>query len=215
MLDDGARLFCHLGMTGWWVVCDLDSPKHRSERARIDVVRDDGRSESVRYLDSRRFGRLIVAKDDIPEWQALGPDPLVDGIHPAPLAGALSGTRRAVKDALMDQSVLAGIGNILATEALWRARIDPRSRSNALSRADVGKLVRALGTVLGHELGVRESSGDDDSWRDVFSVYGHAGAPCPRCAAPIASVVIGGRTTAFCKRCQVRPASKPRRRGGV
>jgi formamidopyrimidine-DNA glycosylase len=103
----------------------------------------------------------------------------------------------------MDQSVLAGIGNILATEALWRARIDPRSRSDALSRADVGKLARALLAEIRRELGVRAAAESDD-WRDVFSVYGRGGEPCPRCGTTVASVVIGGRITAFCKQCQRR-----------
>jgi formamidopyrimidine-DNA glycosylase len=203
MLDDGGRIFSHLGMTGWWVEADVDGPTGRSERARIDAARGDGRPRSVRYLDSRRFGRLIVTKDDIPEWSTLGPDPLVDGLQAAPLAAALARSRRPVKDAIMDQSILAGIGNILATEALWHARIDPRSPSDALSRADVGKLVRSLDKTIQRELAEREASQGDD-WLDVFSVYGRAGQPCPRCGKTIARVVIGGRTTTFCKTCQGR-----------
>jgi formamidopyrimidine-DNA glycosylase len=218
LLDDDARLFSHLGMTGWWVERDRDSPKQRSERARIDVVRGDGRPSSVRYLDSRRFGRLIVATEDIPEWRSLGPDPLVDGIRVRALVDKLGRSRRAVKDALMDQSVLAGVGNILATEALWRARIDPRSRCDALSRGEIGKIARGLDTALRHELAARERAATDD-WLDVFSVYGRAGEPCPRCGSPIARVVLGGRTTTFCKRCQIRrgrrAAGTKRRRPNV
>ncbi len=121
-LDNGARIFSHLGLTGSWVVCGVDSAGQRAERARIDVERDAGAS-SIRYVDTRRFGRLVIATDDIDEWAALGPDPLVDGIRVGTLAAALAGSRRTIKDALMDQSVLAGIGNILATEALWHAQI--------------------------------------------------------------------------------------------
>jgi formamidopyrimidine-DNA glycosylase len=202
LLDDGTRVFSHLGMTGWWIERSCDSPKQLSERARIDVSRNGRPCWSVRYLDSRRFGRLVVAKDDITEWHALGPDPLIDGVGVSSLARALARSRRAIKIALMDQTILAGIGNILATEALWHARIDPRSRSNALTRADIGKLRRGLGTALRRELAARESM-DEDERQDAFSVYGRSGSPCPRCGSLIARMVIAGRTTAFCKRCQI------------
>ncbi len=201
-LDDGARLFSHLGMTGWWVARDAAGPKEPSERARIDAAGEGGPT-SFRYVDSRRFGRLVVARDDIPEWRALGPDPLALGLRVPELAAALARSRRTVKEAIIDQSVLAGIGNILATEALWRAQIDPRSRGDALSRADVGKLARGLVGEIRRELAVRAASNGDD-WRDVWAVYGRSGEPCPRCRAPLARVVLGGRTTAFCARCQVR-----------
>lgn len=199
-LDDGTRLFSHLGMTGWWVELDRAGEHRRSERARILVTRR-GKPAGAVYLDSRRFGRLIVAPEDIAEWRELGPDPLADGIDVGRLAGALARSRRAIKDALMDQSLLAGIGNILATEGLWHARIDPRSPSAALSRADVAKVARGLEAALREELEVRESA--EDEWRDDFAVYGRAGQPCRRCGTIISRTVIGGRTTAFCKGCQV------------
>jgi formamidopyrimidine-DNA glycosylase len=202
-LDDGGRLFSHLGMTGWWVERGLDAAKEPSERARVDVAAAGGQARSFRYVDSRRFGRLIVSQGDIPAWSELGPDPLVDGIGVPALAAALGRSRRAVKDALMDQSVLAGIGNILATEALWRARIDPRSRGDALSGSDVRAVARGLTSEIRRELSVRAAT-DDDDWRDVFAVYGHRGQPCPRCGASVASVVLGGRTSAFCPGCQAR-----------
>lgn len=209
LLDDGGRFFSHLGMTGWWVERDANAPPERSERARIDVVREDGRTASARYLDARRFGRLIVADRDIDECSALGPDPLADGIDATALAATLAKSSRPIKDVIMDQTILAGVGNILATEALWHARIDPRSRSNALTRADVGRLVRGLGKAIGEELDVRMAAGTDE-WRDIFAVYGHAGQRCPRCGSTIARVVIGGRTTAFCKTCQVRRGTPPK-----
>jgi formamidopyrimidine-DNA glycosylase len=204
LLEDGGRLFSHLGMTGWWIEREADAPGERSERARIDARRDDGRTTSIRYLDSRRFGRLVVANEDISEWSSLGPDPLVDGLQVPYLAVSLAQSRRSIKEVVMDQSVVAGIGNILATEALWHARIDPRSKSDSLSRSDVGRLARGLAKAIRQELTTRESAGTDD-WQDVFSVYGKkVGTPCPRCASPLARVVLGGRTTVFCKHCQRR-----------
>src|SRR5262249_37706081 len=100
-------------------------------------------------------------------------------------------------------------------EALFYARIDPRSRSDALSRAEIGKIARGLDTALRHELAARKETRADE-FLDVFSVYGRAGEPCPRCRSPIARVVLGGRTTPFCKKCQIRrgrraPATKRRR----
>jgi formamidopyrimidine-DNA glycosylase len=207
LLEDGGKLFSHLGMTGWWIEREPEYPKERSERARIDVVGDDGKPRSARYMDSRRFGRLIVAKDDIEEWTSLGPDPLDHGIDTRALAAAFARTGRAVKESLMDQSILAGIGNILATEALWYARLDPRSKSDALSRADVAAIVRGLKKEIRRELTARETAKVGYS-EDDFAVYGRAGKPCPREGATIVRVIIAGRTTAFCKACQMRRGLK-------
>jgi formamidopyrimidine-DNA glycosylase len=202
-LDDGGRLFSHFGMTGWWVERDPKDPKERSERARLDVTRSGRRPSTVRYTDSRRFGRLRVARDDIPEWTDLGPDPLADGIDTKRLADAFARSRRSIKESLMDQALLAGVGNILATEGLYYARIDPRSRSDALSRADVTKVARGLKTAIQRQLDVRLAA-EGDEWEETFAVYGRAGQPCPRCGTGIEEVVLGGRTTTFCPHCQVR-----------
>src|SRR4051794_15818331 len=100
-LDDGARLFSHLGMTGDWAAANVDAPPLRFERARFDLTKGD-RRRSVRYLDARRFGRLLAAEDDIPEWRELGPDPLSGGLDANVLSRALARSRRPVKEALMD-----------------------------------------------------------------------------------------------------------------
>ena len=95
----------------------------------------------------------------------------------------------------MDQRVLAGIGNILATEALWTARVDPRSAGAALRPADARAIATGLRQAIARELA------DED---DTFFVYGQAGEPCPRCGTRLSSVVLGGRTSVYCSRCQVR-----------
>jgi formamidopyrimidine-DNA glycosylase len=200
-LDDGGRMFSHLGMTGGWARLAVEAPPLRFERARIDVVRR-GRSSSVRYVDARRFGRLIGAHEDIADWSALGPDPLVDGIDVQGLSRALAKRRRAVKELLMDQRVVAGVGNILATEALWMARLDPRSPGNALLPGDVRALATALGRAIARELA--EGRGCGSAEPGSFFVYGRAGEPCPRCATRLSSLVLGGRTSVFCAHCQVR-----------
>lgn len=208
-LAEGGYLFSHLGMTGKWVLRGAEEPELDWERARLDVV-IRGHASSARYVDPRRFGRLVVAEADIAEWRALGPDPLVDGIDAKQLAVALARRRGAVKDALLDQSVLAGIGNIHATEALWMARIDPRSRCDALTLGDIRAVARGLRKSIARTL-------DDEDGPEVwylqeagapnpFPIYGHAGEPCPRCAVSLVRVVLGGRGTTFCPACQVRRA---------
>lgn len=206
VLSGDAFLFSHLGMTGDWQRVGRDD-EVRWERARLDVEKG-GKRWRVAYSDPRKFGRLVFAREDIPSWAALGPDPLEHGIDARALAAKLARRgKRSIKEALMDQTVLAGVGNIQATEALWKARIDPRSRAGALSPKDVGAVVRGLRWTIERTLADIEKNGgwlDDDS--DPFVVYGHKGQPCPRCKALLARVMLGGRTTTYCPGCQRRLA---------
>ena len=204
-LDDGALVFSHLGMTGKWVARSMTDDALRSERIRIDLRRGKVLS-SVRYVDPRLFGRFVVAREDIAAWGTLGPDPLADGVDSEALAIAFARLRRTVKEALMDQTVIAGVGNILATEALWRARIDPRSRTDSLTRADVRALARGVDAAIASSLAAE--SGDEITYVEEagapnpFRIYGRGGEPCPRCKTPLARIVLGGRGTVFCKMCQ-------------
>jgi formamidopyrimidine-DNA glycosylase len=201
-LDDGGKVFSHLGMTGGWVRVTIAAPVARFERARIDVVLR-GRAYSVRYTDARRFGRLLVGREDIADWNALGPDLLAEGVDVGRFSDVLAKGRRAVKEIVMDQRVFAGVGNILATEGLWMARIDPRSPGNTLLLpADARAIARGLRRAIAHELADRKQYTDGRA--DSLFVYGRAGQPCPRCGTRLSKVVLGGRTTAFCGGCQVR-----------
>ena len=205
-LDDGGKVFSHLGMTGGWVRVAVDAPVVRFERARVDVVLR-GRAFSVRYVDARRFGRLLAVREDIADWTGLGPDPFADGIDVGLFSDALAKGRRSVKEIVMDQRVLAGVGNILATEGLWMARIDPRSPGDALALpADARAIARGLRRAIASELADRKRYTDRRT--DSFFVYGHAQQPCPRCGTRLSSVVLGGRTTVFCRGCQVRRGPK-------
>jgi formamidopyrimidine-DNA glycosylase len=212
-LDDGSKLFSHLGMTGGWERVAIHAPALRFERARIDAVLR-GRAFSVRYVDSRRFGRLLAVRDDIADWITLGPDPLADGIDIARFSDALAKGRRAVKAIVMDQRVLAGVGNILATEGLWIARIDPRSPGNALRLpADARAIANGLRSAIASEL--RDRKRYTDGRADSFFAYGHARQPCPRCGTRLSSVVLDGRTTVFCAGCQERRAATRSRRSAT
>jgi formamidopyrimidine-DNA glycosylase len=188
-LSRGA-LFLHLGMTGDWTKRRPSDPTVRFERARIDT-----KDASARYVDSRRFGRIIAASEDIDVWRELGPDPLLDGIDAAKLLHRIKKRKGAIKVALMDQSVLAGVGNILATEALWMARIDPRTPARNIR--DVRAIVRCLRRIIERTLAYDL----DPSGRSPFRIYG--AETCPRCKSKLRRVVLGGRSSTFCPVCQL------------
>lgn len=200
-LSSGGALYSHLGMTGKWV--RRDGPAVRWERARLDAG-----EVSVRYVDPRQFGRLIAAPDGAPPeaWRALGPDPLTDGLDPAWLRERLQRTGRSIKEALMDQSIAAGVGNIQAAEALWRARISPIRAASSLSPSEVRRVVDGIEASIRFTLGEEEAPEityvEEPGADNPFLVYGKAGAPCPRCRTPIRKRTQGGRATFYCPRCQ-------------
>jgi formamidopyrimidine-DNA glycosylase len=222
-LDDGSRVFSHLGMTGKWVRRAPEAEPEPFERARVDLRDPDGDERgavSLRYRDPRLFGRLHHARDDLAAFTALGPDPLVDGIDVARLHDRLARTRRAIKDALLDQAILAGVGNIQATEALWLARVDPRRPADQLARAEVRAIARGLERsieqTLAHESGPEITYVEEAGAPNPFTIYGHGGDPCPRCRAPLDRYVLGGRGTVSCPRCQPtagRPGRERREKG--
>jgi formamidopyrimidine-DNA glycosylase len=154
------------------------------------------------------FGRIEVAKDDVPGWTKLGPDPVVDGIDVARLAKILARRKRTVKETLLDQKVLAGIGNIQAIESLWRAKIDPRTRADALRPADVRALAKAIHWSIDRTLEVEHAEEityvEEDRSANPFMVYGKRGKPCPRCKTGLERIVLGGRGTYLCPGCQRR-----------
>jgi formamidopyrimidine-DNA glycosylase len=190
-------------MTGKWIARPPGGAAERFERARLDAGR-----VSVRYVDPRRFGRLCYARDGAPPaaWRALGPDPLTDGVDAARLHQKLSRTHRAIKEALLDQRIAAGVGNIQATEALWRARLDPRRPADAIDRRAAAALGRAIlasiRATLAREDGPEITYVEEPGADNPFKIYGRAGEPCPRCRARLARIVQSGRATVFCPRCQ-------------
>ncbi len=209
-MELGARpvgLLAHLGMTGKWLLRDEGDSPTRFSRTRFHL--DDGRV--LHFDDMRLFGRLRVVPearfDEVPEIAALGPDPLEDGIDRARLAEALARSRLPVKVRILDQAILPGVGNIHASEALFRARIDPRRKASSLSSREVGALARGVLASLeaaivkqeGREISYVEEPGSENPFR----VYGREGERCPRCRrGRIGRVVLSQRSTYFCPRCQ-------------
>jgi formamidopyrimidine-DNA glycosylase len=217
---DGAPLgvWSHLGMTGKWLRRPAGEEKPRF--ARVSLALDDG--QALHYCDMRLFGRFRVIKDgrfsDVAEIAALGPDPLADGIDARALHQRLQRIRTPIKVALLDQTLLAGVGNILANEALFRARLDPRRPARSLTLAEVRRLRRGILAAI--QFGLRQfvAEGATDDQADIryveepgtpnpFLVYGRAGAPCPRGGgAVIQRIVQAGRSTFFCPACTRPPA---------
>jgi formamidopyrimidine-DNA glycosylase len=203
-LDDGLELVMHLGMTGSFRF-DLDDPYVRAR-----VWLDDGRV--LAFRDPRRFGRMaVVEKGDysaIPTLANLGPEPLSDEFDRARFAAALARTTSPVKPFLLSQKPVAGVGNIYADEALWRARIHPTSRRVGRARADalhdairhvLSDAIDREGTTFRDYRMVNGASGRNATY---LVAYGREGAPCPRCKTPMRKMVLGGRGTTYCPRCQ-------------
>jgi formamidopyrimidine-DNA glycosylase len=206
---DAGRVFSHLGMTGKWVRAEIGEEARRFEKVRLDVTARGRVRRSVRYLDPRLFGRFVYVKEggaELPVWSELGPDPLADGIDVAALHAKLAKRKLAIKPTLLDQGVLAGVGNILATEALFMARIDPRRPARELSLAEVGKVARGIRRAIDKTLAMQEGETiqyvEEAGAPNPFTIYGQEGTPCPSCKRPLSKMVLGGRGTVLCVHCQ-------------
>ncbi len=188
----------HLGMSGKWVRRDDEDEKH----SRAYFTLDDG--TFVHYRDPRMFGRIEPTEETHLDPRELGVDAL--GIDAAALRKALEGARQPIKVALMDQSRIAGLGNIQASEALYRAKISPfRSTAKVTEWA---ALARGINASLSHTLRAQARREivyvEEDASANPFWVYGRKGEPCRVCRGRIAAKTQAGRTTYYCPRCQKR-----------
>ncbi|PZR98320.1 MAG: formamidopyrimidine-DNA glycosylase [Candidatus Nephthysia bennettiae] len=209
-LDSGELLVVHLGMTGQWryVAADTAEPDH----LHAVLTLDDG--FQLRYRDVRRFGRLLLGSEQElvgdRKMPRLGPEPIDPTFTATDLYRRLHVRRAPLKALLLDQMVVAGVGNIYADEACFRARVRPDRAANTLSRQAVGRLREALDESLRRAIVNRGSSVSDyrDAWgeagrqQEELQVYGRGGQPCLRCGRPLALVRLAGRSTVFCRRCQ-------------
>ncbi|MGH9063596.1 MAG: bifunctional DNA-formamidopyrimidine glycosylase/DNA-(apurinic or apyrimidinic site) lyase [Acidimicrobiales bacterium] len=213
-LDDGDVLVIHLGMSGQLLLApDPSQPAERHTHVTISFA--DG--PELRFVDPRTFGAVLVATADglddaVPGLRRLGFDPVEEPVGPARFAALLRARRLRLKPLLMDQRLVAGIGNIYSDEILYAARLRWDRAPVSLTPAEVRRLHRAMVTTLHRAIQLRGSSLADRQYRDLFGrlgqfqaehqVYAREGKACRRCLTPIARVKVAGRSSFLCPRCQ-------------
>ncbi len=209
-LDDGNQFYVHLGMTGQLTIVPPDQPAPLHTHLELDLG-----TRRLRFRDPRRFGGIWWLGSE-PCDHGMGPEPLE--LRPAQLARRLARTTRAVKNALLDQRVVAGLGNIYVDESLFAAGIHPLAPANRLSQEQIARLNRAIKTTLRRALRHRGSSlrdyvdadGASGGFQKLHRVYDRAGKPCRACDTAIKRIVLGGRSTHFCPHCQPKVRRRPR-----
>ncbi|MFN0024619.1 MAG: bifunctional DNA-formamidopyrimidine glycosylase/DNA-(apurinic or apyrimidinic site) lyase [Parvularculaceae bacterium] len=224
-LSTGETLIMHLGMSGRFSVTDetsdarpgsfyfapVTNPCH--DHVRFVVQGERGHSQIV-FNDPRRFGFMDIEPTSTlgssAHFAGMGPEPLAAEFTADALRLRLDGRSAPLKSVLMDQSAVAGLGNIYVCEALWRARLSPRRRAGSVSAASSCRLHRAIREVLLEAIDAggstlrdfARSDGSKGYFQHHFSVYGREGEPCPACSAPVRRFVQGGRSTFACLKCQ-------------
>jgi formamidopyrimidine-DNA glycosylase len=210
-LSEGGTLFVHLGMTGRLRVVPRDSPREKHTHL---IFSFRNQPQQLRYLDSRRFGRVFWEKEGRTSLSRLGPEPLEISLKEFALR--VRSRRREIKPLLLDQHFLAGVGNIYADESLHRAGIHPRRKSHSLGPGTLSRLHRALQEILKEAIraggtSVRsyvDSAGVAGTFQHGLRVYGREGEPCRNCGRPIVREIVGGRSSFYCPRCQRRASPK-------
>jgi formamidopyrimidine-DNA glycosylase len=201
-LDDGGHLLIHLRMSGRFQWAGAPGAEANHVRAAWDL--DDG--GRLLFCDARKFGRIVYTRDFIAFTASLGPEPLARSFTAAALANVLGGHRRQLKPLLLDQTVLAGMGNIYTDEALFRAGLHPKTRSDRLTMRQVRSLHAAIRYVLRLAIRMHGTTLDwiyPEGWMQRrLMVYGRTGQPCRRCGTPIVALRIGQRGTHVCPKCQ-------------
>jgi formamidopyrimidine-DNA glycosylase len=204
-LDDSNRFYIHLGMTGRLTAEDPQSPLKPHTHF---VMQLENASFEIRFVDPRRFGGIFWMGLESEKY--LGPEPLT--LKPTRLAQLLQKTTRPIKSALLDQRLIAGIGNIYADESLFLANIHPLTKSNRLTTNQISRLNRAIKLTLRQAIAAKGSTLKDyvnadntpGEYRSKHKVYDRANHPCPRCQTKIKRIVLTGRSTCFCPTCQKR-----------
>lgn len=217
----GGAVCVHLGMSGSLCVVagDYDKsvsteapkPAPKTDHVHVEWIFDDG--TRLRFRDPRRFGGLWVFKNERElretRWRRLGPDALL--IRSKQLHAGLSRTRRALKAALLDQHLVAGLGNIYVDELLYATKLHPRKLALETTHAEGQRLVRAMRRILGRAIDAGgstlrdyvDATGRAGGYQTRFKAYGRGGEPCGRCGDTLDTLIVAGRTTAACPGCQV------------
>ena len=211
-MDDGTTLIAHLGMSGRMVILPPGDRAPLDAHDHVILETEDG--DEVRFNDVRRFGLMTLAAagelDAHPLLASLGPEPLGNDFNGPALAAALAGKRTPIKAALLDQHVVAGVGNIYACEALHRAGISPRRLARTVQGGRAERLAAAVRAVLGAAIDAGgsslrdyvQASGELGYFQHAWAVYGREGEPCPGCGKPVRRLAQSGRSTFYCTVCQ-------------
>lgn len=209
VLDDGSRLVMHMRMTGCLLVAPAD--REPEPHTHVTISLDDGME--VRFSDTRRFGRMWLfaeGEEDTSGTSKLGPEPDDPRLCADYLESRAGCSRRAVKECLLDQGLVAGIGNIYSDEILFNAGIDPARPACDLSHDDWGRLACEIPRTLEFfvdrnaisDEDYLESAGRDYRNTPFIRIYGHAGEPCPVCGTTLVKRTVGGRGSVYCPGCQ-------------
>lgn len=203
------HLLIHLRMTGrlHWIAADQPRSKHEHVILKFQ-------NQQLRFHDTRKFGRFYLVQDPQTILNKLGPEPLASNFTAKVMTERINSRKRLLKPLLLDQSFIAGLGNIYVDEALWEAGIHPRRMASSLSKAETKTLHRAIIKVLQRGLrnfGTTLGSGKSTFYsiarnrgrnRDQLMVFRRTGSPCPRCNSIIERIVVGQRSTHICRKCQ-------------
>ncbi|EST39199.1 hypothetical protein N566_03335 [Streptomycetaceae bacterium MP113-05] len=225
LADEGSSLLAHLGMSGQLLVQREDAEEEKHLRVRFRFADDQG--TELRFVDQRTFGGLSLhpevpgAADGLPDVIAhIARDPLEAGFDDTAFASALRGRRTTVKRALLDQSLISGVGNIYADEALWRARLHYDRPAATLTRARVAELLGHVRDVMHAALSAGGTSfdslyvnvnGESGYFDRALDAYGREGLPCRRCGTAMCRRPWMNRSSYFCPRCQRPYAPRPHR----
>ena len=210
ILENGDRLFLHLRMTGQLLVTPQDFPQEKHTHLVMQL--DDG--HQIRYIDLRRFGRFWYIRNGEPTAvtgvDKLGLEPSDKSLTAKYLKSKLACRAKAVKEMLLDQTIVAGIGNIYADEILFATGIHPEQKCSELRDTDWRKLAQAIPDVIAWGIETNKITPEDylacegASYRNtpLLKVYGRGGRPCLKCGRPLERITVGGRSSCFCPACQ-------------
>lgn len=205
-LSASDTLIIHLKMSGHLAVVDKDSPADKHAHTIFGLAS----GQELRFRDTRKFGRVYLVADTQAILGQLGPEPLEADFTPTRLEELFAGRRRVLKPLLLDQTFIAGIGNIYADEALFYAGLHPERKSETLTAVDITRLHAAIQKVL--RMGIEREGASIDKYvkpdgskgdmQNAVAVFRRTGEPCYQCGTAVSRIVLGGRSTHFCPHCQ-------------
>ena len=210
LLDNDDTIRLHLRMSGHLLV----TPHDFEEEKHTHIIFDLDNGNELRFIDTRRFGRFWLIKngeeDTYSGVSKLGPEPFDSDFTVTYLQDKLARRNKSIKECLLEQNVIAGIGNIYGDEILYVSGINPKRPASSLKNDEWAKLAESIPAILAkaiedNSLSPEEylkSKGKDYRSTPFFKVYGHAGEPCPVCSTPLQRIVLSGRSSVFCPKCQ-------------